>query len=513
MRSITSTIMVMGLFACAAPDGVETDESCTKVMLFADRDGDGTGGGEAFEACLVDPDALPAATAKIGGDCDDGLADVSKPIIGYADTDDDGVTTGGPIEHCLAALPTGFRATARPDDCNDHDATVWQLVTYYADADGDGYGDLGTTTMSCTLTPPTGFALDGSDPNDGNPQITPLDTDGDLVANANDCAVSDATRWRTATVYTDADGDDWTIGTGASQCIGMLAPAGKTLIYTPEDCNDQDPAVAWMLSVWPDGDGDGYGSGTGTQLCVATPPMGYAANNMDCNDGDPMVRYLIGGYVDGDGDGFGTGGQQTFCAAQLPSGYANQTNDCNDADPTVHGRVYGWVDGDGDGYGVAPYTGVCATSLPAGYAPNNYDTNDGDPAINVRKVTASVYQPSASGHCNGSYCSGVIVLILGNNVPTEVTVSAYSRTMWCIYGRSNTDVTRTTVMGYELNTISRRYMCGLSSLRFACNGTYMHGGVTYSKISIGPDQCVPDYGTAGSYITNYDTYSASVLVR
>jgi hypothetical protein len=483
-------------------------------MLFADRDDDGVGGGDAFEACLVDAEALPASTSKIGGDCDDALAEVAKPIIGYADADGDGVTTGGAVELCHATLPAGFRGTANPDDCNDNDPTVWQITTYYADADGDGYGDLATPTMSCTVRPPTGFALDGSDPDDGNPQITPLDTDGDLVANANDCAASDATRWRIATLYTDADGDHYTVGAGTSQCIGMLAPAGTSLVSTnPQDCNDQDPAVALMRTVWPDGDGDGAGYGAATQMCVSAPPPGYAVNNIDCNDSDPTVRYLIGGYLDGDGDGFGTGAQQTFCAAQLPSGYANQTNDCNDADPTVHGRVYGWVDADGDGYGVAPYTGVCATSLPAGYATNNYDTNDANPAINVRKVTASVYQPAASGHCNGSYCSGVILLLLSENVPTEVTVSAYSRTMWCIYGRSNTDVTRTTAMGYELNTISRRYMCGLSSLRFACNGTYTHGSVTYSKISIGPDQCVPDYGTPGSYITNYDVYSASVLVR
>lgn len=483
------------------------------LVAYADGDGDGVGAGDGFSVCVEDASTPPAGTAWIAGDCDDSAAAVTQTITGYADADGDHVTVATATELCVATLPAGYLAQPNGDDCDDHDPTVSMLHTFYTDSDGDGYGDAAGATMLCKNEPPSGFAIDGSDPDDQDPLATPLDTDGDLVANANDCAPNDASTWTIATIYVDADGDQYSAGS-QSACIGATAPPGFSLSTYGTDCDDQDPTKWSLYAAYVDADHDGVGVGVQMSICSgAQLPAGYANTAPDCDDADPTVGFALRAYTDADGDGYGTGSSTLLCASALPSGYAAQGGDCDDQNPNVHALLVGHADQDGDGYGAAATQQICAAALPAGYVTNGYDTDDTNAQINVRKVTASVYQPSnPSSYCNGGYCSGVILLVLTQDVPTEVTVSSYSRAMWCIYGRSNTVITSATAMGYELNTISPKYMCGLSNLQFACNSTYTYMGVTYSKKNVGSAACVGET-SPGTYITNYDTYSASVLAR
>jgi hypothetical protein len=289
LKLACAVFVTAGFLGCAAsPDGGQTPP-CSSVFIFADNDGDGVGGGDAFEACLEDPTQLPPATARVGGDCDDHLPTASSLITGYADADGDHVTVSTPTEFCLPALPAGFVAIANPEDCDDTDPTVSQFKTFYADTDGDGYGDSNGAMSFCKATPPTGFALDGSDPNDGNPEITPLDADGDLIADANDCAPMDASKWTVATIYADADGDTYTTGAGQAACIGAAAPAGFSLTAFGTDCNDHDPAVANPIAAYVDADQDGFGAGSTVFVCAVTLPAGYANNNTDVCPTDPTA--------------------------------------------------------------------------------------------------------------------------------------------------------------------------------------------------------------------------------
>lgn len=51
-------------------------------------------------------------------------------------------------------------------DCNDADATVSSLQTYYRDADSDSLGSASVTTAVCSSTAPSGYVTNSSDLND-----------------------------------------------------------------------------------------------------------------------------------------------------------------------------------------------------------------------------------------------------------------------------------------------------------------------------------------------------------
>ncbi|MFA4815463.1 MAG: SdiA-regulated domain-containing protein [Candidatus Gracilibacteria bacterium] len=84
---------------------------------------------------------------------------ISCPVI---DDDDDGV------EYAL--------------DCDDDDASISEMQTYYRDADSDGYGDASVTAEVCSMTVPAGYVTNADDLYD-NARIEILgdarDNDGD----------------------------------------------------------------------------------------------------------------------------------------------------------------------------------------------------------------------------------------------------------------------------------------------------------------------------------------------
>lgn len=186
----------------------------------------------------------------------------------------------GPVWIRLISKVPSIGDNARPRTAIDNVS-----LSYTADADADGFDD---AEDNCLNIPNTDQA-DMDD--DGIGDVCDNDIDGDGVDNAQDCAPLDGTKWRSGTLYIDADGDGYTKGS-ATVCYGAEVPEGYKAEANSDDCND-DPnnggaAVYQSATLYVDADGDGYTVGNGETVCYgASIPSGYSAiksKTDDCND-------------------------------------------------------------------------------------------------------------------------------------------------------------------------------------------------------------------------------------
>jgi hypothetical protein len=67
------------------------------------------------------------------------------------------------------------------------------------------------------------------------------DDDNDGILNAQDCAPSDITKWRTGNFYIDADTDSYGTGGTVPVCYGATTPSGYSTVGG--DCNDANAAI------------------------------------------------------------------------------------------------------------------------------------------------------------------------------------------------------------------------------------------------------------------------------
>lgn len=234
---LSALVLALGVTACSDDD----DDDCI------DLDGDGYGVGED---CL-------------GTDCDDDDASAHETLTGYPDGDEDGVYSSVAEQLCVAALPTGYSATAG-DDCDDEDPAVWESLTGYLDADEDGYGDA-TAVEHCTAgTLPDGY-----------------------VDNGTDCDDTDALVWELVSGYQDYDGDGVVSAAASTACTDGDLPA-DWVTTAGTDCDDHDITASV--------DGSDIGC-TLPGLCVDSEGMSNpaaadfrgigACENTDCNGADP----------------------------------------------------------------------------------------------------------------------------------------------------------------------------------------------------------------------------------
>ncbi len=186
----------------------DIDEGVT-TTYYTDADGDGFG---EISAIGVEACSPPNGTVDNNDDCDDtnatvypnapelcdgldnncdGDIDEGVTTIYYTDTDGDGFGDVDAVGVQACSPPNG--TVDNNDDCDDANATVYPnapelcdgldnncdgtidegvTTTYYADADGDGFGDVDAVGVEA-CSPPSGTVDNNDDCNDANDTVYP----------------------------------------------------------------------------------------------------------------------------------------------------------------------------------------------------------------------------------------------------------------------------------------------------------------------------------------------------
>lgn len=233
-----------------------------------------------------------ANTCNAAVDCSDSDAALYQLLTARPDSDNDGACSGATTMVCSGALlPTGYRAPAScsaEDDCAPTTASAFKLGNVRVDADNDKHC-IGASSVQCIGGGATYF------------QYRTTST----CEAPDDCDDSTGAYYRSmGNMYLDADNDQACTGTAQTMCVGGIAIRGtyKHSDFCTKGLNDCDDSASSGANVYrtvslrTDSDGDQYCVGTATNYCIgATVPAGLrtasscnAAGN-DCRDNNANV--------------------------------------------------------------------------------------------------------------------------------------------------------------------------------------------------------------------------------
>lgn len=379
----------------------------------------------------VQPLAIELCGDGIDNDCDDLWGeddpDVDTSGIPYwPDEDDDGYGDEDVLpNYCYR--PDGWVDIG--GDCNDGRADVNPETPWYPDLDEDGFGDpLATPILSCKVPDPAYVrTVAGEDCDDSDASVYPGAVDDcDFVDSNCDGAVDDAAPhdW----VF-DSDGDGFGLAPwlGAPSCLSPdvgWVDAGVGL-----DCNDADPLEGGPVDWFTDLDGDGVGTDLLNHACEA--PAATASADGDCDDEDPAIpgayetcgtgdedcdgkvglddhvdlTTVLEGWLDVDGDGFGNAASYVTWCQELPDGVVTNDGDCDDTDPLSMSGLAFRYDGDGDGVGAGEAVAADAVCVSPGLG-----YVDADLGVDCDDADAHTFPGVIEQHANGvdDDCDGVV---------------------------------------------------------------------------------------------------------
>lgn len=268
-----------------------------------------------------------------------------------------------------ARLDLDGDGVARPNDCDDNDATVGAAAPLYVDADGDG---VGSDASAAACQSAAGFVDKPGDCDDTRADVYPeAEEVCDGVDNDCDASVDENGGSEVPTWYLDADGDEYGVTTETIDSCAQ--PLGYAAL--PGDCDDGDATVNPRVREvcdgrdedcsgtiddpywWLDEDADSYGLDADA-LISCEPLSGRAPAGGDCNDRDASVNP----------------GAEELCDA------ADVDEDCDgladDADDDAVGAAPAYLDTDGDGHGDPSGSVPAACELTPGYSWLDDDCDD-----------------------------------------------------------------------------------------------------------------------------------------
>ena len=415
-----------------------TDQDCDGDDC--DQDGDGYCSSdyafaipEGYEAGDCDDADIAWNPGADESDCTDANDYNCDGSTGYADDDGDGVPA---CEECddtsAASYPGAIEACDGVDnDCDGTtDVGASDVVTWYADVDGDGFGDAATALVACS-GPDDGatWVIDGTDCDDADPLFHP-------GADESDCADANDYNCDGSVGYDDVDGD------GSAACEDCddgnrdAFPGGVEVCDSADnDCDGTVDVGATDAPTWfADADLDTFGDpATATVSCAA--PATFIADDSDCDDTnrdinpdaievcdyadndcdtttDVNALDASAWYADTDGDTFGDA-TDTQDACVQPLDYVSDDTDCDDSDASSFpggtevcdladndcdgtpddsaADAPGWyADTDSDTFGDASDTRD-ACEQPGGYVSDSSDCDDTD----------DTSWPGADEYCDG----------------------------------------------------------------------------------------------------------------
>jgi len=166
----------------------------------------------------------------------DGTEDCETFLVFYADADGDGFgNVDNPIQAC--SLDEGM--VENSDDCNDSDPLQKPGAVWSADIDGDGFGDASNQMESCA--PEEGYTGLTGDCDDANPAVNPDAEEDCTTVDDDDCDGTDNSLDAVGCTDFYADGDEDGFGGAESACYcEAVSPYTQT---SAEDCDDSDSSV------------------------------------------------------------------------------------------------------------------------------------------------------------------------------------------------------------------------------------------------------------------------------